>query len=123
MKYFCSPRTRRPFNSFSSAAPDTVETALISIKDHKELAPSDQKSILQTDVSVPEACSSKNKSIPMITQVDRINLGLTNANVVNLQLHKPEAIFPLPIFLPSTPSPFDLFGPLITAPIRPDFYR
>ena len=117
MKYFGSPRSRRPYNSFSSAAPDTLETALISIKDHKELAPSDQKNILQTDVSVPEACSSKNKSIPIITQVDRINLGLTN--VVSLQLHNPEAISPIPIFLPSTPSPFDLFGPLINAPIRP----
>ena len=117
MKYFCSPRSRRPYNSFSSAAPDTLETALISIKDHKELAPSDQKNILQTDVSVPEACSSKNKSIPIITQVDRINLGLTN--VVSLQLHNPEAISPIPIFLPSTPSSFDSFGPLIEAPIRP----
>ena len=60
--------------------------------------------------SVPEACSSKNKSIPIITQVDRINLGLKN--VVSLQLHNPEVIFPIPIFLPSTPSPFDSFGPL-----------
>ena len=117
IKYFSSPRTRRPCNSFSSAAPDTLETALISLKDHKELAPSDQNNILQTDVSVPEACSSKNKSVPIINQVDRINLGLTN--VVSLQLHNPEAISPIPIFLPSIPSPFDSFGPLINAPIRP----
>ena len=74
IKYFCSPRTRRPF-------------------------------ILKTDVSVPDSCSSKNKSISIITQVDRIKLGLTN--VVSLQLHNPEAISPIPIFLPSTPSPFD----------------
>jgi len=116
-KYFSSPRNRRPCNSFSSAAPDTPETALNSLKDHKESPPSDQNNILQTDVSVPEACSSKNKSVPIISQADRTNLGLTN--VVSLQLHNPEAISPIPIFLPSTPSPFDSFGPLINAPIRP----